>query len=226
MKRALFGAALLWPVFFSFSTGGSQMAQAQKALPSYPCGCVIHISNISGQTSVAGAGVLNSTSPPNQATASQCQSACASWAAPYVHPQALSQSTATQACAAGAQNGALIRAYYKTTGMLQTNPFTNTYQPAVALGVLVKTPGTVTQGWRCPAPWLSNTSNQPGGFTGDQRCKRLAGSITISPLPADGTQISSWGFTWGNEVWAYGTAANGGAASYTSITTPAQCHFS
>lgn len=199
----------------------------QKALPSYQCNCLIHIANLTGQNTAGGAGALQNFLPASsQPNANACQSWCSAKAAQYVHPQSLSQATATQACLAGAQSGATVLAYYKTTGMPQTSPFANTYQPAVALGVLIKAPAVVKQGWRCPPTWISNTSNQLGDFTDDQRCKRMAGSITISPAPANGTQLGDWGFSWGNEVWAYGSTANGGAATFgTFVVTPQQCHF-
>jgi hypothetical protein len=63
----------------------------------------------------------------------------------------------------------------------------------------------------CPKGWLSNTSNIDGGVTTDGRCKKLVCSpIGVVP-PPDGTQLGNWGFTWGYELWAYGTKENGGA---------------
>lgn len=219
----------LTPTDLLRAQAGSRSAKslAQKVIPSYQCNCVIHIMNLTGQNSAGGVGMLQNFLPASsQPSANACQNWCSSKAAQYVHPQNLSQATASQACLAAAQNGATIRAYYKTTGMLQTGPFANTYQPAVALGVLVNIPAVTKQGWRCPPAWNSNTSNQPGDFTNDQRCKRLAGSITINPVPADGTQLGNWGFSWGNELWAYGSVTNGGAPAFgTFVVTPRQCHF-
>lgn len=228
MNRGIGVVILLSPLCFSFPGGLGGEAAAQKASATYPCGCHINISDVTGDTSASGGGILQSFGSSSQPSANACQSWCATKAAQYVHPQSLSQATAAQACSAGGQNGATIRAYYKTTGMLQTNQWTNSYQPAVALGVLVNKPAITKQGWRCPATWHSNSSGQLGDFTTDiQRCKRLAGSITLNPAPADGTQLSSWGFTWGNEVWAYGSAANGGAPTHgTFVITPKECRFS
>ena len=66
----------------------------------------------------------------------------------------------------------------------------------------------------CPASWLSNTSSQPGGVTTDSvhPCKRPAGSISGSPLPANGTPLETWGFSWGSVIYQYGPA--------TCTTTP------
>lgn len=66
---------------------------------------------------------------------------------------------------------------------------------------------------KCPKGWLSNTTNVNGGPTPDKKCKKLAcANISVAPLPANGTAVGAWGFTWGNGLWAWGTAANGGAA--------------
>lgn len=67
-------------------------------------------------------------------------------------------------------------------------------------------------------------TNVPGGFTADGKCKRLSGQISITPLPANGTQIGAYGFAWGNQVYAWGTQANSGAAVLAPIT-PAVCSF-
>jgi hypothetical protein len=75
----------------------------------------------------------------------------------------------------------------------------------------------------CPAGWSANPSNVVGGYTSDGKCKRaVGGGIAINPLPPDGTPIGTWGFTWGNAVVAWGSAANGGAAACN--TTPWQGH--
>ena len=56
-------------------------------------------------------------------------------------------------------------------------------------------------------------------MTTDGHCKKAActGNM-ISPFPPNGTQIGTWGFSWGNAFYAWGTAANGGAPHCT--TTP------
>lgn len=78
---------------------------------------------------------------------------------------------------------------------------------------LVNKPATPHKDWVCPSTWLSNSSNQPNGITSDGKCKKLSGTYT-GPLFPNGTQFAgNTAFTWGNEIWVYGTAANGGAAS-------------
>lgn len=75
----------------------------------------------------------------------------------------------------------------------------------------------------CPATWLSRMTNVVGGVTPDGVCKKLAcDGNTISPPPPNGTPIGTWGATWGNQFWAWGTTANGGAANCT--TSPWQGH--
>lgn len=79
---------------------------------------------------------------------------------------------------------------------------------------LTNKPATPRMEWVCRAPWRSNTSNQIGGITQDRRCKKLHGTYTGPAFP-NGTDIGGGNaFTWGNEIWVYGTAANGGAALY------------
>lgn len=134
---------------------------------------------------------------------------------------------ATAACSvfgANAPNGTLVRAYYFWSETPVTGPLSNRYQPAALIGVLVRSNASTRQEWRCPADWFNN-ENQPGGVTTDRGCKKRAGTITLATPPADGTHIGSWGFTWGNEVWAFNVPGNGGAATLHTITTPAQCHF-
>lgn len=79
---------------------------------------------------------------------------------------------------------------------------------------------------------------QPG-VTVDGRCKALACQPnTVTPYPPNGmavgtapptygTSAMSWGFSWGNAFYAWGTAANGGAPTncQTSVLTPAMCKF-
>ncbi|HVF60225.1 MAG TPA: hypothetical protein VNJ70_10485 [Thermoanaerobaculia bacterium] len=73
---------------------------------------------------------------------------------------------------------------------------------------------------KCPAGWACNgcSPQVDGGITSDGKCKRLACQPNvILPPPANGTQIGSpsWGFSWGNAFYAWGTAANGGAPNCT-----------
>lgn len=73
----------------------------------------------------------------------------------------------------------------------------------------------------CPTGWTCNgcSPQVEGGITSDGKCKKLACQPNmIGPPPPNGTQIGTWGFTWGNAFIAWGTAANGGAPS--CVTTP------
>jgi hypothetical protein len=93
---------------------------------------------------------------------------------------------------------------------------------ATRIGVLTDTPA-VTE-IKCPGTWLANMTNVPGGVTADGKCKKLSGPISITPLPANGTPIGTYGFTWGGQVYAWGTPANGGAA-VTITVSPGVCSF-
>jgi hypothetical protein len=76
----------------------------------------------------------------------------------------------------------------------------------------------------CPAGWLANATNVDGGVTTDGKCKKgVCGpwSSTAFPPPPNGTPIGTWGFTWGTGIYAWGTTANGGVATCTTIQHPA-----
>jgi len=215
MKPVLIVAATALSVALSFSAGPSTPGRSQGPQPKtsqaqaqYQC-CYISANNISNQSTPTGA--LYSIGP-NPPPGPLCQNAC------VTATTALNlQATANNLChpSYNVPNGSTVRTYYLAAS--------GTYQFAAAVGVLTNTPLIPSSQWKCPPTWNSNTSNQLGGITTDQRCKKLVGSISGVPAPANGTQLGSWGFTWGNEVWAYGTSANGGAAFHPS--TPAQCHF-
>lgn len=90
---------------------------------------------------------------------------------------------------------------------------------------ITNTPAVTQTTCTCPATWLANPSNQPGGVTTDGKCKKgwCVSNAGIAP-PPDGTPIGTWGFTWGNGVWVWGTSANGGAANCVStVISPAVC---
>ena len=112
---------------------------------------------------------------------------------------------AAAACARGIADGSTIYIDYS----LGTRPYFD------LLGwKLINKPTSDLQGWICPSPWLSNTSNQINGLTADGRCKKLHGTYTGPAFP-NGTQLGgNSDFTWGNEIWVYGNSANGGAAVY------------
>lgn len=79
---------------------------------------------------------------------------------------------------------------------------------------------------RCPVGWISNTTNIDGGITTDGKCKKLSCKpLNISPLPPSGTQLAgNIGFTWGDELWFYGTKENKGLPickkEWITIATP------
>lgn len=153
---------------------------------------------------------LNQQSDANQTA---CNTLCTQKAAPDTGSQAV----ASAACALGCPNGSLIRAW-SAVG-------TKEYKSAQFIGTLTNTPAVTKS--KCPTGWACNGCNPQvdGGFTSDGKCKKLACQAnTISPYPPDGTQIGTWGFSWGNAFYAWGTTANGGAPT-TVVITPAQCHF-
>lgn len=93
--------------------------------------------------------------------------------------------------------------------------------------IIENKPAVTSTTCTCPPTWLANMTNQDGGVTADGKCKKgwCVSNIGI-PGPADGTPIGSWGFTWGNGVWVWGTVANGGAPKCVTITTsPAVCRI-
>ena len=136
---------------------------------------------------------------------------CKNAATPLIGNQAV----ATACCQLGAANGTPIYAY-SAVG-------TKTYRSGVHIGNLTNTPA-VTQ-TKCPVGWLANPTNVDGGVTSDGKCKKLSAQpLLVPPLPPNGTPIGTYGFTWGNAVYAWGTTANGGAAITTTITA-AVCHF-
>lgn len=76
----------------------------------------------------------------------------------------------------------------------------------------------IPQVCKCPSGWVCNgcSPQVDGGITSDGKCKKLACQPNvISPPPADGTQIGTWGFSWGNAFIAWGSTANGGAPNCT-----------
>jgi hypothetical protein len=94
------------------------------------------------------------------------------------------------------------------------------YRLARDFGTLISKPELKQKVCTCPQGWLSNTTNVAAGVTSDGRCKRLAAKpININPLPSDGTAVGSWGFTWGNELWAWGSTVNGGGAGCVDVIT-------
>jgi hypothetical protein len=212
-------------LLLTFSAASVPLATQAQAFAPNSCSCFISHRNLSGSSTAAGSDVLppSLTLTGNPTTLAQCQYACSAAANPHVQSQAV----ATAACdvyGANAPNGTLVRAYYLWKESPITSPLSNKYQPAAAIGVLVRSNATTVQEWRCPADWMNN-SNQPGGVTTDKGCKKFAGNITLPTPPPNGTKVSNWGFTWNNELWAFNVPPNGGAAILHTIKTPYQCHF-
>ncbi len=187
------------------------------------CFCVISYNDLTDQQTRSGVcmditNIVHTTYsgvfPEKDDNRKDCQKKCSD--AAYNLSAAQKQAIADCACAAGVGNGTPIRAY-SAVGVKR-------YQSDQAMGTLVNTPAVVQTTCRCPVGWLANTSNIDGGVTTDGKCKKLVcGPIAVAP-PADGTQVGSWGFTWGNSLWAYGSAANGGAAlCRTLVISPKVC---
>lgn len=197
----------------------------EKSINHQTCFCVISKDNLQGQQHQSGAcldltGTVNlswsglTPSFHNRETA--CSTACTSAAAPSSGSAAI----AACACQGGAPNGMHINAY-RAVGN------TGQYDSAQQIGI-IKRVAAVTQ-TKCPAGWASNTTNVDGGVTTDGKCKKLWGHIIPPPpAPPNGTPVGTgnppYGFTWGNDIYAWGTTANGGAA-VTTVVTPASCGF-
>lgn len=225
MSKVFFFAAVPPVLLLAFSAGPAPIATQAVASMQNSCSCLISHRFLSQATTAAGTDELPPALTPlgNPTTAVQCRNACAAAANPHLR----SQTVATAACdryGANAPNGTVVNAYSFWREYQPTTSLSNKYQPTAVIGTLVRSVASTRQEWRCPADWLNN-ENQPGGVTTDRGCKKLAGQITLATPPANGTHIGSWGFTWGNEVWAFNVAGNGGAATLHTITTPAQCHF-
>jgi len=198
--------------------GGSRDAFADAH-----CFCKLSCANLTNQTSasmvvkdygqIATYTGLNAQSDSNQTT---CNTLCTK---NYAAADTGSQAVAAAACALGCPNGSIVLAW-SAVG-------TKEYKSAQQIGTLTNTPAVTKS--KCPTGWTCNgcSPQVDGGFTSDGMCKKVAcNGNTISPYPPDGTQIGnpSWGFSWGNAFYAWGTAANGGAPA-TVVITPAQCHF-
>ncbi len=137
------------------------------------------------------------------------------------------QAIANCFCTNGAANGAEVEAFSKVG--------TSDWERCQLVGHLNVIASTLHDSCNCPKGWLSNdytgeaggTANVDGGRTNNQPggCKQFAcGPIPQKPWPANSTPINgSWGFWWNGAIWAYGTAANGGAAHCVTIGHPEEC---
>jgi len=184
------------------------------------CFCVISSNNLTGQQHATGAikqylatGTKYTNTNSNRR---RCANDCTRVAAPHTG----SQSLATQACAKGLPNGAKIRAF-------SAIGHRGKYQSAHEIGTLKNQPEIVETIYTCPSGWLSNTTNNDGDVTSDGKCKKLSGQLTPPPPPpSNGTPVGDWGFTWGKNIYAWGTVDNGGApCARTRIKQKAICSF-
>ena len=177
------------------------------------CWCKIVRANSNGSvTDIIGldTGLTFHTVAPTTGDRGDCRNACGALF------DSNKQTIADAACNANMTNGSDIRALW----------FIGTQN---AKEVRQK-PLQVHHGRYCPSTWMSNTNNQLGGGTQDNRCKKeFAITGTNPPLtnpvtpPANGTQIGSWGFYWNGALVAYGTAANGGAPGPETPQLPKYC---
>src|SRR5688500_12841069 len=97
-----------------------------------------------------------------------CASLCAAQALPYVK----SQSLANSACAASAPHDSKLTAY----SAVGTKPYREVLHNGkpVYMGQLVNQPQVASTTCTCPAGWMANPTNVPGGVTTDGQCKKMA----------------------------------------------------
>lgn len=193
-----------------------------EAAAAATCFCKVSFKDLSGHTSATFGvcldltGVVNKTygtmSESNQV---DCKNRCAT--ATTALSTAQKQAAADYACGAGVSDATPIRSY-SAVG-------TQAYRIAKSIGFLVNTPEQSTTTCKCPAGWKSNTSGQDGGVTTDTKCyKMVCGPMNINPLPPNNTAIGTWGLVRGNQIQAWGTLANGGAAECkTHVYFPKEC---
>jgi len=182
------------------------------------CFCIISYDNLHYQLQRTGVcydltQAINKTySGANQqgsANQNDCKARCNATAASLISTE--TQKIADCACAAGKPTGTPLRGY--------SSVGTKAYVVAnETMGNLQNIAEVKTTTCKCPTGWLSNT-NVDGGVTTDGKCKKNVGTINSSILPPDGTVLGSWGFTWGNGIWAYGSSANGGEPTCTIVIT-------
>ena len=126
------------------------------------------------------------------------------------------QSIATCLCNSGRPAGPVF-AYYA----IGTKPYE---QCDNKIATIVRPPAYSVTTCTCPAGWLANPTNVDGGVTSDGKCKKgVCGpwNATAIPPPPNGTAIGTWGFTWSNGIYVWGTTANGGAPNCVTVNYPA-----
>jgi hypothetical protein len=192
------------------------LASASEAKAEATCFCKISKENLTNSKSASGVlldltsnvGKTYTTSIKNgfeQSDKNQtdCNTRCTTAAASYTGQQSI----AAQACAAGAPNGTVVRAW-SAVG-------TKEYKTAQQIGTLTNIAAVTQQ--VCPAGSLANSTNQPG-VTTDGYCKKQINTCPLPVYPPNGTQIGTWGFTWGNGVYQF-------VQPTTNVVSAGQCKF-
>ncbi|MCC6726621.1 MAG: hypothetical protein IT258_19120 [Saprospiraceae bacterium] len=200
----------------------SEVIKIEESVAARTCFCVVSYDNLTNKPHRTGecldlTGVVNTTySTMSQNNRNKCNNKCTMAAAALTSAQ--KQSIANCACAANKGTGTIITAFSALS--------TADYLTAQQIGVLTNSPTVTQTTCKCPSGWLANDTNVDGGNTSDGKCKKgVCSPIGVTPLPPNGTPIgSSWGFTWGNAIYAWGTTANGGAPTCnTVVISPAVC---
>lgn len=211
--KTILSTVILGVILMSLRAGTSPLLPKGGASPvTANCFCQASIDNLTGKTSPFGVfkdftdevntsyGGWFQQSEENQA---DCKQLCKT-AAEAVGRDGLVKA----ACAANVPTWPPN--YMATVGVFSrvgVRPF----RLAVSFGDFIYKPTIMKSVCVCPAGWWSNTSNKLADVTTDGKCKKVGGHFSIAPFPPDGTLIGSWGATFGNELWVFGTPANGGA---------------
>lgn len=172
----------------------------------------------------------NGLSPEREKNQNDCKDLCAAASAPDIGSPAFQAAC----CAANTPDGVVVAAWSNVGSHHE-------YRQARPLGTMFNKPAytTTVTTCTCPKGWLSNTTKVNGGVTTDGRCEKLAckpdqitpypqnGAPIGTPWPPYGTTATSWGISWGNEFWAWGTIANKGAPTCvdTLVPHPPVCKF-
>jgi hypothetical protein len=186
------------------------LAATPVAWADTPCYCDIKLGNTPLQSlfSVHAYADPGAFPPPNylQNNQNDCNSRCSAAASNAKNGNAALVTAACNASGSGTMVPINAVAKYGSTNLPTQNP----------IGYVVR--DTVQT---CPSGWLSNLSNLQGGPTQDGKCKKVVQQLSGTPLPPDGTPVGTWGFVSGNNLFAWGTTANGGAA----IASTGACHL-
>lgn len=226
MKAAIGAIAFVLVVTLAPAAKSPQTQPRVGRPPSATCFCLISYDDLTNKKTQSGVckdltaelGVTyTGLNPQKDANQTDCNSKCQTLAATYQGNPGM----AACACAAGKPSGTLVRAW-SAVGVKE-------YKAAQQIGVLINQPQVTKTTCTCPAGWTCNgcSPQVAGGVTTDGACKKVVCQpFSIAPFPPDGTQVGTWGFTWGNALVAWGTTANGGAPNcVTSEVSPAMCKF-